>query len=378
MSTSLTYLTPPELDRALALRDLSDPGHGPHAMQILLDAVVEAITTTWDIPARLVRNPPLVAVDHNYDRLGYRGDDITRDARYTRYVSPTTMLRSHTSADIPAALAAYAHSDDQNDHEVDALLVVPGLVYRRDVVDRQHVGEPHQVDLWRLRSMPDSSETDLGELIGAVVDAVLPGTAWRTTPAIHPYTTAGQQVDVSHQGGWLELAECGLIAPRVLSVAGLDPRRWSGLALGMGLDRAVMLRKDIPDIRYLRATEPRVSAQLLDLAPWRPVSPLPPVRRDLSVVIDDDHDDEMIGDTVRTALSDRIDDVESIEVVARTPYDDLPDAARERLGIVPGQTNALVRLTLRPLEQTLTDAEANAIRNTVYRALHLGSHVELA
>ena len=53
----------------------------------------------------------------------------------------------------------------------------------------------------------------------------------------------------------------------------------------MGLERALMLRKAIPDIRYLRARDPRIAAQMLTLEPWRHVSPLPPARRDISVVV---------------------------------------------------------------------------------------------
>jgi phenylalanyl-tRNA synthetase alpha chain len=215
-------------------------------------------------------------------------------------------------------------------------------------------------------------------MVATLVEAVLPGAEWRTTPAAHPYTTMGRQVDVRHDGEWLELAECGLIAAHVLSGAGLDPDRWSGLALGMGLDRALMLRKGVPDIRYLRASEPRIAGQMQDLAPWRPVSMLPAVRRDLSVVVDDTTDDETLGDQVRAALGPRVADVESVHVVARTAYDALPEAARSRLGLVPGQSNALVRLVLRPLERTLTDEEANGLRNEVYRAVHAGPHLELA
>src|SRR4029079_203349 len=98
---------------------------------------------------------------------------------------------------------------------------------------------------------------------------VLPGARWRRTPATHPYTTGGAQVDVEVEGRWLELAEGGLVPADLLVRCGLDPDRWSGLALGMGLDRALMLRKGIDDIRLLRAIEPRIADQLLDLEPWR-------------------------------------------------------------------------------------------------------------
>lgn len=368
------YLTPEELHRALTLRDLSDPAQGPHGIQVLLDDVVAALSRAWGSTVRTVRTPPVVSVRDNYDRLGYDSADVTREARYTRYVSSTTMLRSHTSADVPTALEAYADPAGP----VDELVVVPGLVYRRDVVDRTHVGEPHQVDLWRVRSVPDTDPADLEAMLELLVGAVLPGARWRTEPAEHAYTVSGRQLDVHHDGQWLELAECGLIHPAVLGGAGLDPDRWSGLALGMGLERALMLRKGIPDIRYLRAAEERIAGQLLDLAPWRPVSVLPPVTRDLSVVLDAGVADETIGDRVREALAERVHDVESVEVLARTEYAQLPDRVRARLGIRSHQVNALVRLTLRPLERTLTDREANELRNAVYLALHEGPRHELA
>lgn len=370
------YLTAEQIHHALALPDLSNPESGPHAMQLLLDDVVKALTSRWSCTVNVVRTPPLVSVRDNYDRLGYDPRDVTRESRYTRYASPTTMLRSHTSADIPVTLDSYGHMERLGD--VDELIALPGLVYRRDVVDRTHVGEPHQVDLWRLRTTPGTTEQDLEGMIATIVDAALPGAQWRTTPAQHSYTHHGRQVDILYRGDWLELAECGLIHRDVLRRSGLDPDRWSGLALGMGLERALMLRKNIPDIRYLRSTEPRIAEQMNDLRPWREISLLPPISRDMSIVVDADLDDELLGDRVRAALTDRIDDIESIEVLARTGWAELPDKARDRLGLQPHQTNALVRLTLRPLDRTLTDAEANELRNQVYLAIHDGPHQELA
>jgi phenylalanyl-tRNA synthetase alpha chain len=256
-------------------------------------------------------------------------------------------------------------------------LVLPGLVYRRDAIDRSHVGEPHQVDLWRVSSKTTVTTNDLDQMLGTIVEAVLPGARWRAVPAVHPYTQAGRQLDVLVDGEWLELAECGLIDPGLLSSSGLDPDQWGGLALGMGLDRALMLRKGINDIRMLRSPEPRIQQQMLNLAPWIPVSVLPAISRDISIVIAHDDDDETIGDRIRQALADRIDDVESVTVTARTDYEALPGSARSRLGLAPGQVNALVRIVLRPLNHTLTDLEANRLRDTVYRAVHQGPHLEL-
>jgi phenylalanyl-tRNA synthetase alpha chain len=65
-------------------------------------------------------------------------------------------------------------------------------------------------------------------------------------------------------------------------------------------------------------------------------------------------------------------------VLGETEYEALPPAARTRLGIAPGQRNLLVRLVLRPLDRTLTDAEANRLRDRVYAALHEGSVAQWA
>jgi phenylalanyl-tRNA synthetase alpha chain len=63
-------------------------------------------------------------------------------------------------------------------------------------------------------------------------------------------------------------------------------------------------------------------------------------------------------------------------VLSQTSCEELPPAARIRLGIAPGQWNLLVRVILRPLERTLTDDEANLLRDRIYRALHRGSAQE--
>ncbi|WP_232666219.1 PheS-related mystery ligase SrmL [Pseudonocardia sp. TRM90224] len=363
-----TLLSPGELAAALELRDLSDPACGPHAMQILLDDAVAALAALWDCAVDLRRPRAVVSVEDNYDRLGYSPAAATRDGRYSRYISETVMLRSHTSAAIPPALRELARRADA---APDVLLVRPGLVHRRDVIDRLHVGSPHQLELWRIVRGGVGGGVgadDLRAMAGALVEALLPSTVWRMVPAEHPYTVHGSQIDVDRDGRWVELAECGLVAPGVLATAGLDPARWSGLALGMGLDRALMLRKHIPDIRLLRSADPRVAAQMRDLTPWQPVSMMPPVRRDLSIVTATP-DEELLGDLARTALGGAADVLESLTVLTRTAHADLPPHVQERLGSRPGLTNVLLRMVLRPIDHTLTDTEANQLRDQVHAVL---------
>jgi phenylalanyl-tRNA synthetase alpha chain len=354
-------LTPAQLTRDLAVRDLTDPAAGPHAIQLVVDRAVAALTERWSCAVRRWPGERIVTVADNYDNLGYDPSDVTRDARYTRYVDADRMLRSHSSALIPAALRALAASPAD-----DVLLVCPGVVYRRDSIDRLHSGTPHQLDLWRITRRP-MGRADLEELAGAL----LPGRRWRLEDRRHPYTVDGAQLDVEHEGAWVEVAECGLASPAVLERAGLGG--WSGLAIGMGLDRMLMLLKGIPDIRLLRSAEPAVAVQLLDLEPYRPVSAMPPVRRDLSIAVAADDLAEDLGDRVRDALGADADVVETVEILQETPCADLPPRALARLGARHDQKNLLVRLVLRPMGSTLSDHEANVLRDRVYAALHRGS-----
>lgn len=287
------YLSSAQLERDLALRDLTDPSDAPHAIQQLVDVAVMALTNAWGIPARLCRGPRVVATADNYDNLNFTPDAASRDARYTRYVDVDRMLRSHASAMIPPALRALV-----TDPVDDVLLVCPGIVYRRDVIDRLHTGTPHQLDLWRI-SRRELGNGDMDEMCQLLVDALTPGMEWRSEARVHPYTLDGRQIDVrGSDGEWIEVWECGRAHPKVLAAAALEG--WHGLALGLGLDRFLMLRKGIPDIRVLRATDPRVARQMLDLEAYQPVSNMPPITRDLSVAVDADDDSEQIGDRVRT------------------------------------------------------------------------------
>jgi phenylalanyl-tRNA synthetase alpha chain len=110
-----------------------------------------------------------------------------------------------------------------------------------------------------------------------------------------------------------------------------------------------------------------------DLKPYRPVSDLPAITRDLSVAIPLDVDAEQLGDRIRNALGDRADILETVTILSETRYVDVPPSARERLGMNEAQKNVLVRLDLRPIDRTLTDAEANDLRDDVYEATHEGS-----
>ncbi|MCO8272104.1 hypothetical protein M1L60_16035 [Actinoplanes sp. TRM 88003] len=336
------------LSTDLAVRDLTDPAQGPHAIQLIVAAVTSAATAKWPAAELVVhRGERIVDVADNYDRLGYSPEAAARDSRYTRYVDERRMLRSQTSALIPGAL--------RNLTADEALIACPGMVYRRDSIDRLHTGTPHQLDLWRITRGP----ADLIELVAVAVTAALPGTPWRVRPAIHPYTTDGLEIEAWSGETWVEIGECGVAAPHLTT----------GLALGLGLDRLLMLRKGVDDIRLLRSEDPRVAAQMTDLTPYRPVSAQPAARRDLSVALPVEITVEDLGDRVRELLGGDAHLVEEVTIESATPAAELPPASRERLGLREGEVNVLLRVVLRDLHRALPKQRANALRDRLYAGL---------
>jgi len=365
---SAQVIDAPAYRRALAVRDLTDAVHGPHAMQLLVRDAIEALQRLWSCPVIVYRAPPLVPVTDNYDDLNYPADGAARDARYTRYVAGQQLLRTQTSSMIPRALRMIAPAGYD-----DVLLACPGLTYRRDAIDRLHVGEPHQLDLWRIARAPVNGH-DLRQMIECVAGAVLPGNELRIEPASHPYTVDGLEVHAGVQGAWVEILECGLALPKLLANSGHDPATYNGLAMGIGLDRVLMLRKGIDDIRLLRSNDPRIAVQMLDLRSYRVVSSQPAIQRDLSIAVASERNAEELGDRIRATLDEKTAaGLEEISIISETPYAQLSTAAQRRLGIASHQKNVVLRLVIRDLERTLTSHEANELRDIVYDVLHEGS-----
>ncbi|MEM8889064.1 MAG: hypothetical protein AAGD28_13855 [Bacteroidota bacterium] len=369
---NISILSKQALLKALNVRDLSNPEEGDHAIQILIEKIRLALEKAWDCKSHIYRESPIVSVEDNYDRLRYPADGPARAARYTRYVCDNALLRTSTSAMIPKAMRKLAHELQGED-----LILCPGLVYRRDQIDRLHLAEIHQMDLWRITKKPMNSE-DMREMIQLVLDAVLEGCEYRLEERVHPYTQEGLQIDVQYEGEWVEVGECGLTHPEIHKENLPQGDPIYGLAMGLGLDRILMLRKGMKDVRLIASHNPRISKQMKDLEPYKEVSYMPAVRRDLSLVLDIETDVETLGDKVRESLGDEAYLIESLEILNEHPYSKLPPHVQEKLGMEKGQKNALVRVVLRSLHRSLTDEECNLYRDKVYKCLHKGKYWEWA
>ena len=90
----------------LAIPDLTDPANSTHAINLILEKMIETLNSRQDWPkCKVFRHDPITTVANNYDRLLFPEDNIGRSSTYTRYVSETEVLRTHSSAIVPKVLA---------------------------------------------------------------------------------------------------------------------------------------------------------------------------------------------------------------------------------------------------------------------------------
>lgn len=356
------------LSASLTIPDLTDPKNGIHAINLVVQQVRQALEATYiGTPVEEIKTDPIVSVKGNFDDLLFPEDNLGRSSRYTRYVSADRILRTHTSAAIPNWLKKVAH-----DGASDIIVVLPGMCYRRDIVDRTHCGEPHQMDVWRVkRGSPRFGRPDLIHLIETILNSVVPGYQYRTNEVKHPYTIKGLEVEVLVNGNWLEVLECGEAHPVVLGNAGLDPKEYSGLALGMGLDRLVMIIKDIDDIRVLRSSDPRIKRQMSNLDKFVEVSDQPATKRVLSCSTSADKTEEDVCEEIQDELGSEAAYIEEIQY-SEIPYEQLPAKARENLGIRPDQKNVVVTIIFRSPEGSLQRAMVNEWMQRLYPKLNEG------
>jgi phenylalanyl-tRNA synthetase alpha chain len=325
-----------------------------------MNEVLDALSNYWNCPVTIYRESPIVTIEDNYDKLGIDKESILRSEVYTRYVDDNHVLRTMASTMVPRGLQSI-----KNDIKPNRLLACVGLVYRRDQIDRLHSGVHHQLDLWYTSETP-IGEKDMQDMINIIVGVATGNNQaeYKVIPKIHPYTLDGREIDVIWNGSPVEILECGLTNPKILNENGCAGKY--GLALGLGLERILMIRKNIKDIRLLRSENSKVQCQMLDLNPYNEVSSMPPVVRDISVVVDKNLDVELLGDMIRDSnIDEKL--IEEVTIISETSYEELPEKAKERLGIEPNEKNILVRIVLRSLERTLTNEECNKYRDIIYR-----------
>lgn len=360
------------IERLMSVNDLTLPtevGGERNIVGKVYDQVIIKLTEHNFANISVVRGSPIVAAKDNFDSLLFSAGNPGRSSTYTRYTDGDHVLRTHTSALVPSTFKKLGKNINRT------TFVFPGLVYRRDVIDPRHLDVFHQIDVWSLQEIKlygAVNRENLLELARTVFEAACPDAKMIVYEAKHPYTVDGIEVYAGVDGKEIEVFEAGLIHPEVLKIAGLNPEQYSGLALGMGVERLIMARKNLPDIRLIRSVDPRVVKQMINMDRFKNVSDQPAIARDMSYCVNKNDTEEDICEAIRNVFGEKSDLLEQVQILERTPFEKLNDVAVERLGAKEDQDNVLVRIVLRHPDKTLTKKESAELYAMAYPKLHQG------
>jgi len=247
-----------------------------HPLQRLMDRLVEAFRP---LGYHVEEGPEVETEEHNFDGLNIPADHPARGSSDTFYFSarPDLLLRTHTS---PVQVRVLKRYGTKNAAGVSLLeekgglrFLAPGRVYRKDEIDPTHSPMFHQVE-GMLVAKGIGMQHLKGTLAYAMKALFGPGADVRFRPSYFPFVEPGCEMDVRCPlcGGsgcrvckgsrWVEILGAGLIHPKVLEHAGIDPTVWSGFAFAMGVERTAMMVSQSPDLRLFFENDQRFLAQM--------------------------------------------------------------------------------------------------------------------
>jgi phenylalanyl-tRNA synthetase alpha chain len=190
----------------------------------------------------------------NFDALNFGRDHPARTMQDTFYLEGGEVLRTHTS---PVQIRSLLQRD------LPVYVVCPGRTFRTDALDATHTPVFHQVE--GIAVDKGLTMAHLKGTLDAFARAMFGTTSKiRLRPSYFPFTEPSAEPDVwfpEKRGGagWVEWGGCGMVHPNVLRACGVDPQVYSGFAFGMGLERTLMFRNGIPDMRDMVEGDVRFS-----------------------------------------------------------------------------------------------------------------------
>lgn len=259
---------------------MTDPKGHNHPISL---AVGEIISIFGSMGFEVAEGPEAESEYYNFDTLNipkhHPARDMwdtfwikTNDKQQTTDKDAKQLLRTHTSP----VQVRYMES-----HTPPFRIIAPGKVYRYEATDATH-----EAQFYQLEGLVIGKNISLAHLKGtleAFFSKFFAATSTiRMRPSYFPFVEPGVEVDVScfrcegtgalkaedarqcpvcKGTGWIEIMGAGLVHPKVLESAGIDPREWSGFAFGAGIDRLLMLKQGIPDVRMLYTGDARVVDQ---------------------------------------------------------------------------------------------------------------------
>jgi phenylalanyl-tRNA synthetase alpha chain len=232
-----------------------------------LHPLTQTINQVCDIFIRMgynvVSGPEIESEYYNFIALNIPPDHPARDDHASFYIRNGLLLRTETSA---------VQIRVMEKQKTPVRIISPGRCYRRDAVDATHCHTFHQVEGLYVDKGVNFSHLK-GTLQLFARELFGPDVKIRFRPDFFPFTEPSAEVSVGcvhcrqrgcrvcHNSGWLELAGCGMVHPRVLENVGYNPEKVTGFAFGMGAERLAMQKFGIPDIRLFYENDLRFLRQ---------------------------------------------------------------------------------------------------------------------
>jgi phenylalanyl-tRNA synthetase alpha chain len=258
-----------EKEQALSLAeekiDITLPGRRrfPGRKHIITQTMDEIIDILLGMGFSVQYGPDIDTDYYNFEALNFAPDHPARDMQDTFYIADNVLLRTHTSNVQVRVMEA---------HKPPIRVITPGKVYRNETITaRSHVFF-HQVEGMYIDKGVTFADllATMNEFIRKIFKTDI---ETRFRPSYFPFVEPGMEVDLrclSCQGagcslckytGWLEIAGAGMIHPEVLLNGDIDPEVYSGYAWGMGVERLILLKNGVKDIRLFTENDLRFLKQ---------------------------------------------------------------------------------------------------------------------
>ena len=175
---------------------------------------------------------------YNFEALNVPEDHPAKDMHDTFYLKDSGLLRTHTS---PVQIRTMENKNPPH------RIICPGKVFRKDS-DLTHTPMFHQIEGLVVEEGASFAQLK-GLLNDFLEDFFGREVELRFRPSYFPFTEPSAEADIRWEKSWLEVLGCGMVHPNVLKKVGVDSKKYSGFAFGLGVERMAMLKYDIPDLR---------------------------------------------------------------------------------------------------------------------------------
>jgi phenylalanyl-tRNA synthetase alpha chain len=211
---------------------------GLHPLTLLTNEICDLFL---GLGYQVAEGPELEAEWLNFDALNIPQDHPARTMQDTFFIEPLDaklVLRTHTS---PVQIRTMLNEKPP------IYVICPGKVYRADELDATHTPVFHQVE--GLVIDEGITMADLKGTLDHFAKSIFgEDVKTRLRPSYFPFTEPSAEVDFFFNGRWIEWGGCGMVNEKVLIACGIDPKKYSGFAFGMGLERTLMVKYGIADM----------------------------------------------------------------------------------------------------------------------------------